>query len=86
MGIGVAETFKNFFVGSFNILNTVANSIASYINPDRIKVVESKAGDVKSDVASINNEVNGNNIIVNVDLTGNQAIAISDAILGLANS
>lgn len=85
MSNSLAEIFKTFFGNSFAILNSVANSITSYINPSRVMMTQSPTN-ASGDVVNASQNINGNNIIVNVDLTGNQTIAVSDAINGLSQS
>lgn len=79
MSTSISEIFKKFFGDSFKILSAVADGVTSYINPG-------SAGNTKIVVDNVSNgtDVNGNVIVVNVDLTGNQASAIADALGGFA--
>jgi hypothetical protein len=80
MSTTIGEIFRNFFGKAYDVLSNVANGVASYVNPGstNTKIVVDKVSDGTA--------VNGNVIVVNVDLTGNQASAIADALGGFAKA
>lgn len=80
MSTTIGEIFRDFFGKAYKVLSDVANGVASYVNPGstNTKIVVDKVSDGTS--------VNGNVIVVNVDLTGNQASAIADALGGFAKA
>lgn len=80
MSSTIGEIFRDFFGKAYKVLSDVANGVASYVNPGstNTKIVVDKVSDGTA--------VNGNVIVVNVDLTGNQASAIADALGGFAKA